>query len=72
LRNIRLTVFIFTAALHGILFSFVSVKYQSYVAIKQGVASPFKLVNIEEAELPKLSKSVASETVTHVEYRRQR
>jgi protein TonB len=63
LRKIRLAVFIFTAALHGILFFFVSVKYQSYASVKQGEIAPFKLVNIKEAGPPKLSNSVVRETV---------
>jgi protein TonB len=70
LRKIRLAVFIFTAALHGILFFFVSVKYQNHAAFEQGETAPFKLVNIniEEVEPPKLSKSVVRETVLPLPY----
>jgi TonB family protein len=70
LRKIRLAVFIFTAALHGILFFFVSVKYQNHAAFEQGKTAPFKLVNIhiEEAEPHKVSKSVVRETVPPLPY----
>jgi protein TonB len=64
LRKIRLAVFIFTVALHGILFFFVSVEYQNNVAVRQMETATLKLVNIgiEEAEPSKLSTSVAYKT----------
>jgi protein TonB len=70
LRKIRLAVFIFAAALHGILFFFVSVKYQNYAVIEQMETVTFKLVNIDirEAEPLKLSKSVVRETVVPPSY----
>jgi protein TonB len=64
LRKIRLAVFIFAAALHGLLFFFVSVEYQSHRAVEKRKAVPFKLANIEEAAPPKLSKNVISKTVS--------
>jgi protein TonB len=65
LRKIRLTAFIFAAALHGLLFFFVSVKYQNHTVFEQRETASFKLVNIhiEEAEPPKVSKSLVRKTV---------
>jgi protein TonB len=65
LRKTRLAVFSFAAALHGILFFFVSVDYQNYANIEWEETVPFKLVNIniEEAGPPELSMSVVRETV---------
>ncbi|MDR1149563.1 MAG: TonB family protein [Spirochaetaceae bacterium] len=62
LRKTRLAVFSFAAALHGILFFFVSVDYQSHAVIEWEETVPFKLVNIiEEAGPPELSMSVVRE-----------
>ncbi|MDR2659320.1 MAG: TonB family protein [Spirochaetaceae bacterium] len=69
MNKTRLAVFIFTAGLHGILFFFVPVDYQSHADIAEETV-PFKLVNIdieeayiEEAAPPKLSMSVVRETI---------
>jgi protein TonB len=70
LRKIRLAAFIFAAALHGILFFVVSVKYQNYAFIERMETVPFKLVNIDirETEPLKLSNSVVRETVIPPSY----
>ncbi|MDR0663400.1 MAG: TonB family protein [Spirochaetaceae bacterium] len=68
MRKTPLAVFIFAAALHGIILFFVSVDYQNRALVEQGEKVPFKLVNIdiinvEGATPPKLSKSATRETV---------
>jgi protein TonB len=70
LRKTRLAVFVFVAALHGILFFFVSVEYQNRADVGQAEAAAFRLVNtdIAEAGPPKLSKSAAGETVAPPPY----
>jgi protein TonB len=67
LIKMRLAIFIFTAVLHGLIFFFVSVKYQNHDVIKQEQIVPFGLVNINinEDEPPELSKIVVMETVPH-------
>jgi protein TonB len=66
LRKIRIAVFIFTAALHGIIFFFVSVEYQNQTVVEREETARFSLVNIsaEEEGPPELSKSAAVKTVT--------
>lgn len=65
LHKIRLAAFIFAAALHGILFFYVSVEYQNYADVEQAEPVPFRLVNIdiEEAGPPELSNSVERKPV---------
>ncbi|MDR1362501.1 MAG: TonB family protein [Spirochaetaceae bacterium] len=73
MRKTPLAVFIFAAALHGIILFFVYVDYQNDALVEQEETVPFKLVDIditdiEEAAPPKLSKPLVRETIPPPSY----